>query len=81
MNLNQLPLDINDETKTVLSADFTTDVSQAYVLPSVDDQDITFENFDDKTKKVKSRIQPASATPAVLKTSAGVLKPRHFLGR
>ena len=29
----------------------------------------------------KTRIQPASATPAALKTSAGVLKPRHFLGR
>ena len=27
------------------------------------------------------RIQPVSATPAALKTSAGVLKPRHFLGR
>jgi hypothetical protein len=28
-----------------------------------------------------TRIQPASATPAAVKTSAGVLKPRHFLGR
>ncbi len=53
MSLNQLLLDINDESKTILSPAFTTDVTQAYILPSVDDQDITFENFDDKTKKVK----------------------------
>jgi hypothetical protein len=31
--------------------------------------------------KTDTRIQPASATPAALKTSAGVLSPRHFLGR
>jgi len=29
----------------------------------------------------ETRIQPASATPAAWKTSAGVLNPRHFLGR
>ena len=54
-----------------------SDVSEGYIaLWERNRLDLTVEAM-----ILQSRIQPVSATPAALKTSAGVLKPRHFLGR
>lgn len=41
----------------------------------------TLPDFKLTATGIEKEVQPASATPADLKTSAGVWKPRHFLGR
>jgi hypothetical protein len=53
MNIKDFLLTINDETKTIISNDFNVELTKAYVLPSTDDQGLTFENFDNKSKKAK----------------------------
>lgn len=53
MDLRELLLDVNEETKTVVSPTFQLLIGNAAVLPSVGDGDVTFENFDDRTKRVK----------------------------
>lgn len=46
--------EVNEETKLILSNDFKLNIVDANVLPGVDDQGITYENFDNKTKGVKT---------------------------
>jgi adenylate cyclase len=54
MSLKEVLSELNDETKAVSASSFGLEVTKAYVLPSVDDQDITFENFDEGSKRVKT---------------------------
>ena len=49
------------------------------ICETVLDIDEKFQIY--KPPRLETRIQPVSATPAALKTSAGVWNPRHFLGR
>ncbi len=51
--LKDVLLEVNDETKVINSTNFNIDVTRAVSLPSVDDSDITFENFDNMTKRAK----------------------------
>jgi adenylate cyclase len=51
--LKDVLLEVNDETKVINSTNFNIDVTRAVCLPSLDDSDITFEIFDNMTKRAK----------------------------
>jgi hypothetical protein len=53
MGIRDILLTVNDETKTIISGSFDVELNQAFVLPSIDDQGLTFEDFDTKSKKAK----------------------------
>ena len=53
MTLRDLLLEINEETRLINSPDFQVNVADGVSLPSLDDSDITFENFDNLEKKAK----------------------------
>jgi adenylate cyclase len=53
MGLQDFLVELNDEIRILTSTDFSLDVVEARLLPSVDDPSLTFENFDAKSKAVK----------------------------
>lgn len=53
MGIKEFLLSANEETKSIISDSFKVELMQATVLPSIDDQGITFENFDAQNKKAK----------------------------
>lgn len=53
MDLKDILMEVNEETKTITSPNFKIEVYKTSTLPSLDDSDITFENFDENSKKAK----------------------------
>lgn len=53
MGLKEVLTEVNGETNVINSSNFNISVRDTLTLPSLDDSDITFENFDDNSKKVK----------------------------
>jgi len=53
MGLKEILLEINDETSVINSPTFDIISRDARILPSLDDSDLTFANFDTNSKKVK----------------------------
>jgi hypothetical protein len=53
MAIKEFLLEVNDETKAIISDNFKMELTSAFTSPSVDDQGITFEDFDNKNKKAK----------------------------
>jgi len=54
MSVKDVLKEVNSETGVINSTSFSIDVTKAICLPSVDDSDITFENFDSNIKKAKA---------------------------
>ena len=54
MELKDFLQDINDDVKAINNSDFTVEVIETKYVPNPDDKDLTYENFDTKTKKCKS---------------------------
>jgi adenylate cyclase len=53
MALKELLTEINDDIKTIISPDFNIDVKVTNTVPSIEDNFLTYENLDEKRKKVK----------------------------
>ena len=53
MGIKDFLLTVNDEANAIISDSFKVELTNATVLPSIDDQGITFENFDTNSKKAK----------------------------
>jgi len=53
MGLIDALLNLNNETKLINSPDFSIEVSNAIIAPNRDDSALTFEDFDNNSKKVK----------------------------
>lgn len=53
MTLKDFLQEINDETKEIISSDFSIEIRETEYTPNVDDSDITYDNFDKKNKKCK----------------------------
>lgn len=53
MTLKDFLQEINDETKEIISSDFSIEIKETDYTPNVDDSDITYDNFDKKYKKCK----------------------------
>lgn len=54
MSMIDIFREIDTEVESIVTPNFNVDVSNTYLVPNVDDKDITFDNIDNKTKKCKT---------------------------